>query len=130
MASIAGYCGGSATIGLALASVGVLFPLLSPVIGWFGVFITGSVVNNNNLFAQLQAVTAQQIGVDPTLLVAANTAGGVMAKVVSPQSIAIAAAAVSLIGQESSILRAALKHSLALLAFTCVWVFALSFLLG
>lgn len=126
MPSIAGYSGGSATIGLALASVGVL----SPVIGWFGVFITGSVVNNNNLFAQLQAVTAQQIGVDPTLLVAANTAGGVMAKVVSPQSIAIAAAAVSLIGQESSIFRAALKYSLALLAFTCVWVFALSFLLG
>ena len=130
VASIAGYSGGSATIGLALASVGVLFPLLSPVIGWFGVFITGSVVNNNNLFAQLQAVTAQQIGVDPTLLVAANTAGGVMAKVVSPQSIAIAAAAVSLTGQESSILRAALKYSLALLAFICVWVFALSFLLS
>ena len=59
MPSIAGYSGGSATIGLALASVGVLFPLLSSVIGWFGVFITGSVVDNNNMFARLQAVTAQ-----------------------------------------------------------------------
>ena len=129
VASIANFSGGSATIGLALASAGALFPLLSPIIGWFGVFITGSVVNNNNLFAQLQAVTAQQIGVDQTLLVAANTAGGVMAKVVSPQSIAIAAAAVSMTGQESLILRAALKFSLALLAFICVWVFALSFVL-
>ena len=129
VASIAGYSGGSATIGLALASVGALFPLLSPVIGWFGVFITGSVVNNNNLFAQLQAVTAQQIGVNPTLLVAANTAGGVMAKLVSPQSIAIAAAAVQLTGQESSILRATLKYSLSLLVFICLWAFALSFLL-
>jgi lactate permease len=99
------------------------------VIGWFGVFITGSVVNNNNLFAQLQSVTAEQIGVNPTLLVAANTAGGVMAKLVSPQSIAIAAAAVKLTGQESSILRATLLYSLSLLAFICLWVLALSFLL-
>ena len=130
VASIANFSGGSATIGLALASAGALFPLLSPIIGWFGVFITGSVVNNNNLFAGLQSVTATQIGVDPTLLVAANTAGGVMAKVVSPQSIAIAAAAVSMTGRESEILRAALKASLSLLAFICLWVFALSFLLS
>ncbi|MEY2848097.1 MAG: hypothetical protein RI885_762 [Actinomycetota bacterium] len=129
VASIAGYSGGSASIGLALAGVGAAFPLLSPVIGWFGVFITGSVVNNNNLFAQLQSVTAEQIGVNPTLLVAANTAGGVMAKLVSPQSIAIAAAAVKLTGQESSILRATLLYSLSLLAFICLWVLALSFLL-
>ena len=94
VANIANYSGGSATIGNALAAVGLIFPLLAPIIGWFGVFITGSVVNNNTLFAHLQSVTAQQIGVDPTLLVAANTAGGTVAKVVSPQSIAIAAGAV------------------------------------
>ena len=93
VASIADYSGGSATIGLALATVRVLFRLLSPVMGWFGVFITGIVVNNNNLFTQLQVMTAQQIELDPTLLVAANIAGGVMAKVVSPQSIVITAAA-------------------------------------
>lgn len=126
VATIANFSGGSATIGLALAAVGAAFPLLSPVIGWFGVFITGSVVNNNNLFAGLQAVTAGQIGVDPSLLVAANTAGGVMAKVVSPQSIAIAAGAVGLSGREGEILRAALRYSLGLLGVVCVWTLVLS----
>lgn len=129
VANIANYSGGSASIGNALAAVGILFPLLSPVIGWFGVFITGSVVNNNTLFAQLQTITAQQIGVDPTLLVAANTAGGAVAKVVSPQSIAIAAGAVGLVGREGEILRASIRYSLGMLAFICVWVFALSLIM-
>lgn len=126
VAYLANFSGGSTTIGLALAAVGAIFPLLSPIIGWFGVFITGSVVNNNNLFANLQAVTAHQIGVDPTLLVAANTSGGVMAKVVSPQSIAIAAGAVGLTGRESDIVRSALKYSLFLLAYVCIWTFVLA----
>jgi lactate permease len=129
VANIANYSGGSASIGTALAAVGSVFPLFAPIIGWLGVFITGSVVNNNTLFAQLQAVTAQQIGVDPTLLVAANTAGGTMAKVVSPQSIAIAAGAVGLAGREGEILRASIKYSLGMLAFICVWVFGLSLIL-
>lgn len=126
LANIANYSGGSASIGNALATAGALFPLFSPIIGWFGVFITGSVVNNNTLFAQLQSVTAQQIGVDPTLLVAANTAGGAVGKLVSPQSIAIAAGAVALGGREGEILRASLKYSLGILAFVCVWVMLLS----
>jgi lactate permease len=126
VANIANFSGGSASIGNALAGVGVLFPLLAPVIGWFGVFITGSVVNNNTLFAHLQTVTAQNISVDPTLLVAANTAGGTVAKVVSPQSIAIAAGAVGLTGKESEILRASIFYSLGMLALVCVWVFVLS----
>lgn len=126
VANIANYSGGSASIGNALAGVGTIFPLFAPIIGWFGVFITGSVVNSNTLFAQLQTVTANQIGVDPTLLVAANTAGGTMAKVVSPQSIAIAAGAVGLTGREGEILRASIKYSLGMLAFICVWVFLLS----
>ncbi|MET4158136.1 L-lactate permease [Agromyces sp. PvR057] len=126
VANIANYSGGSASIGNALAGVGSIFPLFSPIIGWFGVFVTGSVVNNNTLFAQLQSVTAQKIGVDPTQLVAANTAGGTVAKLVSPQSIAIAAGAVGLIGRESEILRASIKMSLGMLAFICVWVFLLS----
>lgn len=129
VANIANYSGGSASIGNALAAVGVIFPLFAPIIGWFGVFITGSVVNNNTLFAQLQTVTAHQIGVDPTLLVAANTAGGTVAKVVSPQSIAIAAGAVGLTGREGEILRAAIKYSLGMLAWICVWVFVLSLVL-
>lgn len=126
VANIANFSGGSATIGNALAAVGLLFPLFAPIIGWFGVFVTGSVVNNNTLFAHLQTVTAQRIGVDPTLLVAANTAGGTVAKVVSPQSIAIAAGAVGLSGGESEILRASIKYSLGMLAWVCVWVFVIS----
>ncbi|WP_345448106.1 L-lactate permease, partial [Microbacterium fluvii] len=126
VANIANYSGGSASIANALAGAGALFPLFSPIIGWFGVFITGSVVNNNTLFAQLQSITAQHIGVDPTLLVAANTSGGAVAKIVSPQSIAIAAGAVGLAGRESDILRASIKYSLWMLVYICVWVFLLS----
>ncbi|GHC24878.1 L-lactate permease [Kushneria pakistanensis] len=128
VAYVANFSGTSSTLGLALAETGRVFPLISPVIGWLGVFITGSVVNNNVLFAHLQAVTAGQIGTSQTLLVAANTAGGVMAKVVSPQSIAIAAGAVGLVGHESDIMRATLRFSLALLVYACLWTFALSLL--
>lgn len=129
VAYITNYSGASSTIGLALAQAGGLFPVVAPVIGWLGVFITGSVVNSNTLFAHLQAVTATQIGVSPALLVAANTAGGVMAKLVSPQSIAIAAAAVKLVGQESAIMRTTLAISLALLGYVCVCTLLLSVLL-
>lgn len=129
VAYITNYSGASSTIGLALAQAGGLFPVVAPVIGWLGVFITGSVVNSNTLFAHLQAVTATQIGVSPALLVAANTAGGVMAKLVSPQSIAIAAAAVKLVGQESAIMRTTLAISLALLGYVCVCTVVLSVLL-
>ncbi len=129
VAYITNYSGASSTIGLALAQAGGLFPVVAPVIGWLGVFITGSVVNSNTLFAHLQAVTATQIGVSPALLVAANTAGGVMAKLVSPQSIAIAAAAVKLVGQESAIMRTTLAISLALLGYVCLCTVMLSVLL-
>lgn len=130
VAYVTNYSGASSTIGLALAQTGGVFPLLSPVIGWMGVFITGSVVNSNTLFAHLQAVTAAQIGVPEALLVAANTAGGVMAKLVSPQSIAIAAAAVKLVGQESAVMRTTLGISLGLLAYVCLCTWGLSVLLG
>jgi lactate permease len=129
VAYITNFSGASSTIGFALAQAGAAFPLLSPVIGWLGVFMTGSVVNSNTLFAHLQAVTASQIRIDPALLVAANTAGGVMAKLVSPQSIAIAAAAVKLVGQESAIMRSTLASSLGLLAYVCLCTFLLSMVL-
>ncbi|GAA1963004.1 L-lactate permease [Microbacterium aquimaris] len=130
LANIANYSGGSASIGTALAGVGPLFPLFAPIIGWIGVFITGSVVNNNTLFAPLQVTTASRLGVEPTLFVAANTAGGTTAKVVSPQSIAIAAGAVGLSGREGEILRASIWYSLSMLAVICVWTYALSLLVG
>lgn len=126
VAYIANFSGASPVIGLALAQTGQIFPLISPVIGWMGVFITGSVVNSNTLFAHLQAVTATQIGTSQALLVAASTAGGVMAKLVSPQSIAIAAAAVGMVGKESDIMRSSLRYSLALLAYVAVIAFAIS----
>lgn len=126
VAYITNYSGASSTIGLALAQSGSVFVLLSPLIGWLGVFMTGSVVNSNTLFAHLQAVTASQIGVPPALLVAANTAGGVMAKLVSPQSIAIAAAAVGLVGREAVVMRSTLVASGALLTYVCLWTWALA----
>lgn len=126
VAYVTNFSGASSTIGFALAQAGALFPLVSPVIGWLGVFMTGSVVNSNTLFAHLQAVTATQIGTSEALLVAANTAGGVMAKLVSPQSIAIAAAAVKLVGQESAIMRTTLSSSLGLLAYVCLCTLLLS----
>ncbi|MFW0181847.1 L-lactate permease [Rothia sp. P5766] len=126
VANVMNFGGMSSALALALAAAGSIFPLLSPVIGWIGVFVTGSVVNNNTLFAGLQATTATQIGAAPSLLVAANTAGGVAAKAVSPQSIAIAAASVNMSGQESKITNAAIKFSLALLLILCIWVYVLS----
>ncbi len=126
LANIANYSGGSASMGAALAGVGPLFPVLAPVIGWIGVFLTGSVVNNNTLFAPLQVATADRLMLDPAVLVAANTAGGNTAKVISPQSIAIAAGAVGLVGRESEILRASIGYSLGMLVFICLWTGALS----
>jgi lactate permease len=129
LANIANFSGGSASMGAALAAAGPLFPLLAPIIGWIGVFLTGSVVNNNTLFAPLQVATAAGIGADPALLVAANTAGGNTAKVISPQSIAIAAGAVGLSGREGEILRASIFYSLGMLVFICIWNFTLSLML-
>ena len=83
VANLMNYAGMTSSIALAVATAGALFPLFSPIIGWIGVFVTGSVTNNNVLFAGLQASTAHQIGVDPAMLVAANTSGGVMGKIVS-----------------------------------------------
>lgn len=126
VANVMSFSGMSSALGLALAAVGGAFPLISPIIGWIGVFVTGSVTNSNTLFAGLQSVTAHQIGANPTLMVAGSTTGGIMGKVVSPQSIAIATAAVDRSGHEGEVTNMALKYSLMLLAFVCVWVLLLS----
>lgn len=119
-AYIANYSGQSATLALALAQTGHLFPLFSPMLGWLGVFLTGSDTSSNALFSGLQQVTAQQIGVNPALTVAANTTGGVTGKMISPQSIAVACAAVGLVGRESELLRFTVKKSLGFLAVIMV----------
>ncbi|MGG0237375.1 lactate permease LctP family transporter [Bacillus rhizoplanae] len=111
-AFIANYSGLSSTLALALAGTGKFFPFFSPFLGWLGVFLTGSDTSANALFSNLQAITAQQVGVSEVLLVAANTTGGVTAKMISPQSIAIACAAVGLAGKESDLFRFTVKHSL------------------
>jgi L-lactate permease len=111
-AFIANYSGLSATLALLLAGTGTLFVFFSPFLGWLGVFLTGSDTSSNALFCSLQANTAHQIGVQDTLLVAANTTGGVTGKMISPQSIAVACAATGLVGHESDLFRFTLKHSL------------------
>ncbi|MFR0675721.1 lactate permease LctP family transporter [Enterobacterales bacterium AW_CKDN230030176-1A_HGKHYDSX7] len=111
-AFVTNYSGMSSTMALVLAGTGAAFPFFSPFLGWLGVFLTGSDTSSNALFSSLQATTAHQIGVSDTLLVAANTSGGVTGKMISPQSIAVACAATGLVGKESDLFRFTLKHSL------------------
>ena len=119
-AFIANYSGVSSTLALAIASSGHLFPFFSPVLGWLGVFLTGSDTSSNALFSSLQSITAHQIGVSDILTVAANSTGGVTGKMISPQSIAVACAAVGLVGRESELLRFTAKWSILFLAVICV----------
>src|SRR5579872_645144 len=109
------YCGATATLGLAFASSGRLFPFFSPLLGVLGVFLTGSDTSSNALFGNLQVVTANRLGLDPVLMAAANAAGGVMGKMISLQSIAVAAAATGLSDKDQGrLFRFTLKHSLFL----------------
>lgn len=120
------YGGMTVTLGEAVSTTGKIFPLLSPLLGWIGVFMTGSVVNNNTLFAPIQATAGHVIGTSSSLLLSANTAGGVMAKLISPQSIAIATAAVGETGKEADLTKVTLKYSFGLLVFVCIWTLILS----
>lgn len=119
-AFVANYSGMSITMAVALASTGVLFPFFSPILGWLGVFLTGSDTSSNALFCKLQSTSAETIGVDPVVTVSANASGGVTGKMISPQSIAIGAAAVGLVGKESDLFRFTVKHSFIMLLVICV----------
>jgi len=119
------YCGATATLGLAFASTGKSFPFFSPMLGLLGVFLTGSDTSSNALFGNLQVVTATRLGLDPVLMAAANAAGGVMGKMISLQTIAVAAAATGLaVSEQARLFRFTLKHSI-FLAFLvgCLAVF-------
>jgi lactate permease len=116
------------TMAEALASTGFLFPFFAPVLGWLGVFITGSDTSANALFGKLQAATATSIGVDPVVTVGANVSGGVVGKMISPQSIAVAAAAGHLVGRESELFRFTVKHSFIMLIFICFIVLGQAYL--
>ena len=126
IASVMGFAyvvnnsGMSITMALALATTGTLFPFFSPVLGWLGVFLTGSDTSSNALFCKLQYNSALAIGVDPVVTVAANVSGGVTGKMISPQSIAIGATAVGLVGKESDLFRFTVKHSFIMLFIVCI----------
>jgi lactate permease len=123
IAYIMNWSGQTTTLGRFLAGAGTAYALLSPVIGWIGVVVTGSDASTNALFGHLQVVAAKATGISPVLLAAANTTGGVLGKMLSPQSLAIGAAAVGLIGREGDIFRGAFGWGVALLAGLCVFVY-------
>ena len=128
-AFVANYSGLSSTLALVLAGTGAAFPFFSPFLGWLGVFLTGSDTSANALFGSLQANTAHQLNITPELTVAANTTGGVTGKMISPQSIAVATAAVGLAGKESELFRFTVKHSIVFCIFvgilTCLQAYVL-----
>ncbi len=128
-AYVANHSGITLTLANALASTGFLFPFFAPVLGWLGVFLTGSDTSSNALFGKLQFATAAAIGVDPLVTVAANASGGVVGKMISPQSIAIATASVGLIGQESKLFRFTVKHSFIMLFAICLMTLAQAYVL-
>ena len=115
LAWVMNYSGMTVSLALLFTFTGPLFPFFAAVIGWIGVFLTGSDTAANNLFGGLQAVVAQQVGVSPVLTAATNSSGGVTAKMISPQNLAIGVGSVGLTGQEGSILRAMLPWSVGLL---------------
>lgn len=119
-AFVANNSGMSITMAVALAATGVLFPFFSPMLGWLGVFLTGSDTSSNALFCKLQATAAEAIDVDPVVTVSANASGGVTGKMISPQSIAVGVAAVGLLGKESDLFRFTVKHSFLMLLVICL----------
>lgn len=120
LAYIMNYSGMSSSLGLAFTKTGALFPFFAPILGWLGVFLTGSDTSSNALFGSLQRTTAEAVGVDPHLTVAANSSGGVTGKMISPQSISVATAATGMIGQEGNLFRFTLWHSIAMTLVVCV----------
>jgi lactate permease len=122
LAYVMNLSGQTITIGTWIAGTGAFFAFLSPILGWLGTAVTGSDTSANALFATLQQTAAQEAGLDPLLLVAANSSGGVVGKMVSPQNLTIAATAVGLLGREASIFRRVIGWSLGMLVLMCLLV--------
>jgi lactate permease len=123
LAYVMNLSGQTVTIGTWIAGSGAAFAFLSPILGWLGVAVTGSDTSSNALFATMQVAAGKGAGIDTTLLVAANSSGGVLGKMISPQNLTIAATAVGMIGREAEIFRKVLLWSLGLLLVLCVLVF-------
>jgi lactate permease len=122
LAYVMNFSGQTITIGTWIAGTGAFFAFLSPILGWLGTAVTGSDTSANALFATLQQTAAHEAGLNPLLLVGANSSGGVLGKMVSPQNLTIAATAVGLLGKEASIFRRVIGWSLGMLVLMCVLV--------
>jgi lactate permease len=123
LAYVMNQSGQTITLGLWAAGAGAFFAFLSPLIGWLGVAVTGSDTSSNALFGALQVTAAKDAGIDQVLLAAGNSSGGVLGKMISPQNLAIGAAAVGMAGQEGDLFRTVLKWSLILILVMCVLVY-------
>jgi lactate permease len=121
------YSGVDATMGLAFARTGHLYPFFGTMLGWLGVALTGSDTSSNVLFGSLQKITAQQINVAPSLMAAANSCGGVMGKMIDAQSIVVASTATQWYGHEGDILRYVFFHSIALASLAGIFVFLMAY---
>jgi lactate permease len=122
------YGGTDATLGLAFTQTGWCYPFFAAVLGWLGVALTGSDTSSNAMFGSLQKITAQQLGLDPVLITAANSTGGVMGKMVAAQTIVVATAATHQQGEEGALLRSVFWHSLALAALMGLIILAQAYL--
>jgi lactate permease len=127
LGNVTKYSGADATLGLALAHTGWLYPFFGTLLGWLGVALTGSDTSSNVLFGSLQKITAEQTGLSPILMAGANSAGGVMGKMVDAQSIVVASTATNWYGHEGSILRYVFVHSLALAVLMGLLVLLLAY---
>jgi lactate permease len=127
-AYVMNYSGMNSSLGLALAATGALFPLFSPLLGWLGVLLSGSDTSSNALFGSLQRTTAENLGLNPGLTVAANAAGGVAGKMISPQSISVAAVSSRLPRQEGVLLKSTIGHSIAMALIVSVITLVLAYL--
>lgn len=123
------YSGSDATMGLAFTHTGWFYPFFAPMLGWLGVALTGSDTSSNALFGSLQRITAEQLGLNPTLIVASNSTGGVMGKMIDAQSIVVAAVATGQRGGEGQILRFVFWHSLVLASMVGALTFAQAYFL-
>ena len=123
LAYVMNNSGQTGALGNWLAAAGSAFAILSPVLGWLGVAVTGSDTSSNSLFGALQVTAAEQAGLDPALMAAANSSGGVLGKMISPQNLAIAAAAVGMAGREGDLFRKVVGWSIGLLVIMCALVY-------
>jgi lactate permease len=122
LAYVTKYAGLDTIMGLSLTRTGALFPFFGTLLGWMGVALTGTDAGSNALFGNLQKVTAEQLGLSPVLMGAANSAGGVMGKMIDAQSIVVSSTATQQVGNEAAIFRAVFKHSIALAVLVAIVV--------